>query len=151
MGQFKTVDERSGELVAEAQIRFQSHGDHAELRRQIVHARISAVLERLVVVDRRAVVDALDFWLEDLSAGMPHAPQYGDISRENAVYWADTATPVEIEVYVAAGLASIRRKLFAMGLLKRMMVNIWARLGPEDQRAFLARVDPNGAFRGRAA
>jgi len=87
--------------------------------------------------------------LEERRAGPPPHMAFGDI-REDAAFWADTATPAEVEAVVAAGLRRIERTQFAAAARKRLFVALWETMEADDRRAFLARVDPKGNFRGAA-
>jgi hypothetical protein len=73
--------------------------------------------------------------------------------REEAAFWADCASLPELEAYGAAALREIedRGGRIPAGMLKRLLVDIWARLSEQDRRQFLARVDPRGLFQGKGA
>jgi hypothetical protein len=91
-------------------------------------------------------------YLEDTAAGMPDAVAVlAQGLRADAEFWADTATPAELEAYTAAGLRAIERAAFGLVARRRLLAAIWAGLPADDQRAFLRRVDPRGLFAGVAA
>lgn len=73
--------------------------------------------------------------------------------REDAGFWADSASLPELEAYGAAALREIedRGGRIPEGMLKRLLVDIWARMPEPDRRAFLARIDPRGLFQGKGA
>ena len=84
----------------------------------------------------------------------PDSPQfhalYGGL-RQDAEHWADCAGPDVVEAYVAAGLRRIERLAFAERARKRLFATLWDSFSDADRRAFVARVDPAGRFRGRSA
>ena len=106
------------------------------------------IATRLVVVgdeERSAVAELLCGWLEIYGGGAPRLDQFGDI-REDAAFWADMATPIELEAYVGHGLRRIERASFAQGARKRLFVMLWESMSISDRRAFVRRVDPQGKF-----
>ena len=118
-----------------------------------VCARMDAV-QRLVVAigacHPRDAAQVMAAALEDMSAGMPDVSQgFFGAMRADAEFWSDLATPPEIEAYVAAGLRVIERSAFCARARKRLFAALWASFPDADRRAFLARVDPPGKFRGR--
>lgn len=91
---------------------------------------------------QRALGEALSAALDTVAAGAPRYEAFGDM-RETARWWADCATPVEIEIY----LSVILRRLDALnkhGLSelarKRVFMGLWEAIGEKDQKAFLAKV-----------
>lgn len=76
--------------------------------------------------------------MEDMEIGAPDQA-FGPI-KEDADWWADCATPAEIEAYTAAGLRQISRVAFGLAARKRLLVMLWNSLGAADKAAFLARV-----------
>ena len=102
-----------------------------DARARVVHVGLSQMIERAVQIDRQAALDVLSFALEDLGAGAPAAvTPFTDNLRADAAFWADCATPHEIEAYVGAGLAAAPRKAFAAALVKKMIVILRLRLDP---------------------
>jgi len=115
-------------------------------------ARLNAVIDRFLEdlslvrqEERGAVSELLTGWLETISAGPPTTDLWSDM-REAAAFWADIATPAELEAYVAAGLRRIERRQFAQAARKRLFVNLWEVMPEADRRAFVRRVDPQGKF-----
>lgn len=88
--------------------------------------------------------------LEDLSAGDP-APGFLGATRHDAQWWADSASPAELEAYATAALRQIERTAFCERARKRIFAALWETFLAEDKRSFIERVDPKGKFRGRAA
>ena len=91
----------------------------------------------------RPVSELLVGFLEIARAGEPEFSAFSDV-REDAKWWADVATPIELEAYVGEGLRRIERTSFAPMARKRLMVALWDSFSAEDQRRFLARVNPGG-------
>lgn len=90
--------------------------------------------------------------LESLSAGAPAPlPRLFENLREEAAFWADSAHPIELEVYAAAALRRIERRAFCQGARKRLLLALWKSMPADWRRAFVGRVDPRGEYTGRAA
>jgi len=65
---------------------------------------------------------------------------FGDL-REEADWWADTATPLEVEIYAVAALKRIRKATFATRARKRLFMAMWEEFTPQDRSAFLSKVN----------
>lgn len=89
---------------------------------------------------RRAIGEALCAALDTVGAGAPRYEAFGDL-REEADWWADTATPLEIEVYAVAALKRIRKATFATRARKRLFMAMWEEFTPQDRSAFLSKVN----------
>ncbi len=87
--------------------------------------------------------------LEDMETDGPYA-SFADV-RSDAKFWADCASPRELEVYLWAILRVLGHRAFAVTARKRLLVTLWSSLPCDDRAAFLARVDANNQFVGRAA
>lgn len=88
---------------------------------------------------RTAIGEALCAALDTVGGGAPRYDAFGNM-REDAAFWADTATPVEIEVYTAAALRRIPRATFAERARKRLFWAMWEAMAQKDRTAFLERV-----------
>lgn len=92
--------------------------------------------------------------LDHLGAGMPEAETMFSDLRADAAFWAETASPVELREYLAAGLRELSGRGDAREMVlsarKRLLVALWAGLPEAEKRKFIARVDPKGLFRGAA-
>jgi hypothetical protein len=109
---------------------------------------VLAIVQAGRSVSARVMVAAL----EDFCAGTPECDHFFSNLRADSEWWGDIATPAEIEAFTAAGLRRITRKAdFGIAARKRLLVELWNSMVKEDQRKFLAAVDPNGQFQGRAA
>ncbi len=87
--------------------------------------------------------------LEELETDGPYA-SFADL-RSDAKFWADCASPRELEVYLCAILRVLGCRAFGVTARKRLLVTLWSSLPGVDRAAFLARVDANNQFVGRAA
>lgn len=96
---------------------------------------------------RKSVGWILDRALCEVETDGPRA-SFDDI-RSDATFWADAASPREIEVYFVACLRQLmsERGKLNTASVKRLLVALWAVLPEGDKRAFLAKLDPDGAFR----
>jgi len=89
---------------------------------------------------RTAIGEALCAALDTVGGGAPRYEPFGNM-RDDASWWADMATPIELEIYVAAALRRIPRASFAERARKRMFWALWGSMPKTDQEAFLARVE----------
>lgn len=88
---------------------------------------------------RRALGEALCAALDTVGGGAPRYDAFGDM-REDAAFWADMATPLELETYAAQALRRISRATFAERARKRLFWAMWEAMTDKDQAAFLSRV-----------
>lgn len=90
---------------------------------------------------RQALGEALCAALDTVAGGAPRFDAFGNM-REDAAFWADCATPMELEIYAAAALNRIKRATFAERARKRLFWALWQEMKAEDRAAFLAKVAP---------
>lgn len=88
---------------------------------------------------QRVLGEALCAMLDTVGGGSPRYQGFGDM-RADAEWWADLATPVELELYAGAALKRIARTPFAPRAKRRLMAALWQSLTVEERQAFLARV-----------
>lgn len=77
-------------------------------------------------------------WLQVHSAGLPYVSLVDNAAREDAKFWAETASPAELESYAIAALDRITPGPFVSRQIKRMVAALWARMSPTEQQAFKA-------------
>lgn len=111
------------------------------IRAHLNHAIKHAEEGRMVA----GLSEALCAALETICAGVPDVP-FPAAARSDAEFWADCATPVELECYLAAALRRIESTTFAPRARKRLFVALWDSMSEDDRRRFLSRVDPDGKF-----
>lgn len=87
--------------------------------------------------------------LEDIETDGPMV-SLNDL-RSDAKFWADCASPRELEVYLWAVLRVLDQRAFASTARKRIFVSLWDSFTDDDRAAFLSRVDPDSKFIRRAA
>jgi hypothetical protein len=95
------------------------------------------------------VAQILSAVLEDLETDGPILSL--DDLRTDAKFWADCASPRELETYLWAILRVLGERAFGQRARKRLIVSLWGSLAFEDRAAFLARVDADHKFVRRAA
>jgi hypothetical protein len=88
-------------------------------------------------------------WLQMNEAGLPRLPLIDGPIRDEARFWAETATPPELECY---GLAAMDRlagigggqALFASRQIKRLAGALFRRMSPTEQAAFTKWINEQG-------
>lgn len=100
-----------------------------------------AYLNAYAVQDAEAVAWAAYDWLQINQAGLPYLPIVDGTAREDARFWAETATPAELECYALAavdrlGGMSGGHALFASRQIKRLAGALFKRMSPQEQAAF---------------
>lgn len=113
--------------------------------------RLSDALGRLAAIDPDPVVQVCCAALDWYGVGSPWVQLFDENIRAAAADWADEAHPRELEAYVIAGLRRMNVTRLGHEARARVLVAIWNSMPEPDRRAFLARVDPKGVFRGRDA
>lgn len=79
-------------------------------------------------------------WLTGTSAGLPYVPLMHETARDDARFWAETATPIELECYALAAadrLAGLGA-MFGTKQIRRLSGALWRRMSPDEKAAFLA-------------
>lgn len=125
--------------------------DRAEARALIV--RIIDAMEWVAGIEPALLAEAIEDMHWKLRAGMPKSSsRYMPDLRADAEYWAGTATREELCSWAGAALRELAEQglagEFAARLRKRLLLDLWLTMPPEWQRDFLARVDPQGRWRG---
>lgn len=85
---------------------------------------------------RRMLGEALSGMMEIVGAGSPPLDGFAGV-RDDARFWADIATPVELEAYVGAGLRRIERATFAEQARKRIFMALWRSFTARQQADFI--------------
>ena len=89
-----------------------------EIEAIAAHLNAAIDIAHLSPRGRRALGEALCAALDTVGGGAPRYDAFADM-RQDAAFWADVATPMELEIYVAAGLKRIKRATFAPAARKR--------------------------------
>lgn len=82
---------------------------------------------------------AYDFLQGPGSHGLPMVSIIDGSARDDARFWAETASPAELECYSLAAmdrLASTNAP-FASRQIKRLVASLWRRLSPDEKTAFV--------------
>jgi len=130
-------------MTKHAAIRQETTEDEATINAmaRAICAAVSAA-ERLP--DGRGVLGAmLAATLDEVCVGAPLPPLYGSV-RDEASFWADIATPVELEAYAAAALRRIERTTFAQQARKRLFMEFWRGFSDAERQKFLDHAKKNG-------
>lgn len=77
-------------------------------------------------------------WLQVHSAGLPYVSLVDNAAREDARFWAETASPSELESYALAAFDRLAGSPFVSRQIKRMVAALWSRMSPTEQQAFKA-------------
>lgn len=128
-----------------------SDAEVEEIRRRAIINRMTDAIAYVAQEYPVQVMEILCACIEDMRHAAPDG--YGLFSeslRDDAAYWADSASPAELEAYVSAGLIAIGKRRLAENAAKRAMIALWNKHSDADRKAFLARVDPKGVLRARS-
>ena len=82
--------------------------------------------------------------LETVAGGAPQFTAFGDMRRD-AEWWADMASPVELELYAGAALKRMERATFAPRARKRIFNVLWSSFTQAERRTFLDKAREKGA------
>ncbi|HEV8034515.1 hypothetical protein [Yoonia sp.] len=93
---------------------------------------------------RQAIGEALCAALDTVAGGAPRYDLFSNM-REDAAFWADVATPAELEIYIAAALHRIPRVTFAERARKRLFWALWETMPQTAKDGFLGRVQKEAA------
>lgn len=98
-------------------------------------------LDRLATHDSQAVTWACYDWLSLHEAGTPAFDALDGNVRDAARFWAETATPHELECYAFAAVDRLNgmsggHALFASRQIKRLAAGLFRRMSPDERSAF---------------
>lgn len=112
--------------------------DYRQERMGAASERGIAYLNACATVSPEGAAWAAYDWLQINSAGLPYVSLIETAAREDARFWAETASPVELESYALAALDRLAPGPFTARQIKRMVAALWARMSPTEQQAFKA-------------
>ena len=110
--------------------------DYSAERQATATERGIAYLNACATVSPEGAAWAAYDWLQVHAAGMPYVALTETASREDARFWAETATPPELEAYALAALLRLQCSPFAGRQIKRMVASLWRQMSPTEQTAF---------------
>lgn len=133
-------------ILADAMEAYKATPEFIEWRAGLVAERLGVIVYRFDKIDHATTVAMLAALLDDLGAGSPSVPLLMDRVRDDAQFWAECATPIEVEAYTAAGLQAISRGAFCIAARKRLLIALWNSMTPADKRSFMSHAGkPGGA------
>lgn len=100
----------------------------------------------LAGIDRDTAVWASCNWLADSSSGIPEIALLQESVRSDALFWADTATPIELECYLLAAVRKLteNRLSFHSKHIKRLIAALYQSMSPSERVAFKAWMEKQG-------
>lgn len=103
-------------------------------------------LGALATHDAIAVIWACYDWIQVNEAGLPYAVMAEQNARQDARFWAETASPIELECYALAAMDKLggSSSMFASRQIKRLIGALWRRMAPSEQAAFRTWVNKQG-------
>lgn len=98
-------------------------------------------LRALSEQDREATAWAAYDWLQDQEAGLPYVALIENNARNDARFWAETATAAELECYALAAIDRLGgmsggHAFFASRQIKRLAGALFRRMSPDEKGAF---------------
>lgn len=108
--------------------------DHSALRRDVACERGMVYLSACATVSPEGATWAAWQWLEASGAGLPDTVLGS--SRNEARYWAELASPPELEAYALAAMDRLAGSPFASRQIKRLVAALWGRMSPAEQQSF---------------
>lgn len=112
--------------------------DHRQERMEAAAERGLAYLSACATVSQEGATWAAYDWLQINSAGVPYAIMAEATARDDARFWAETASPAELECYAVAAIDRLAPAPFTSRQIKRLIAVLWARMSPSEQSAFKA-------------
>ena len=109
--------------------------DHA-MRRDVACEHGVAALAACATVSPAGAAWAAYDWLRHGAAGLPYVSMVEGTARQDARFWAETATPAELQAYALAALDRLAPGPFVSRHIKLMVAALWSRMSPAEQAAF---------------
>jgi hypothetical protein len=110
--------------------------DHSALRRDVATEYGCKALEACATVSPEGAAWAAYDFLAAAEAGLPYRLILDDAARDDARFWAETATPHELEAYALAAMDRLAPAPFVSRQIKRLVAALWGRMSPAEQSAF---------------
>lgn len=103
-------------------------------------------LDALATHDADAVSWACYDWIQINKAGLPVVPVLENGIRDEARFWAETASSPELECYSLAAMDKLgsANPMFTSRQIKRLVGALWRRMAPSEQAAFRTWVNKQG-------
>lgn len=127
--------------IHKARVAYEASPDFAQVKSGHVIDRAFHALNGLASHDSEATAWATYGWMQCNEAGMPWISALESNTREDARFWAETATPPELECYALAAMDRLGgmsggQALFASRQIKRLAGALFRRMSPAEQAAF---------------
>ena len=135
-------DDWSGRL-AERMEAYRASDEYKDQVKDGIAEKLCIALENLAergALQREVVVAVCCAAVEEYGAGSPERGDLFDRTKSDAEWWAECATQIELEVYLAAALRMITRRGFMRNAKLRVMAALWNSASPDDKQQFLERV-----------
>ena len=110
--------------------------DYSAERQATATERGMAYLNACATVSPEGAAWAAYDWLQVHAAGVPYVALTETASREDARFWAETATPPELEAFALAAMDRLAPAPFASRQIKRLVAALWGRMSPAERQAF---------------
>lgn len=110
--------------------------DYSAERMGAATERGIAYLNACATVSPEGAAWAAYDWLQVHAAGLPYVSLVDNAAREDARFWAETASPAELECYALAALDRLAPAPFASRQIKRLVAALWGRMSPAERQAF---------------
>ena len=110
--------------------------DYSAERLGVATERGIAYLSACATVSPEGAAWAAYDWLQIHAAGTPYVALVEGGCRDDARFWAETATPPELEAYALAALQRLSGAPFATRQIKRFVASLWRQMSPAEQEAF---------------
>lgn len=131
--------------IADRMAAYKASSEFVEHRARAIGEALIIAINRADSHDHGTTMAVLAAMLEELGADTPEPLLYGNQVRADAAWWADLASPGEVEAYTAAGLRQIADKgRFCIAARKRLLIMIWNSLTAADRKSFLAHAVKTG-------
>ena len=88
-------------------------------------------------LDRGLTVATVTHWLEYHGSGLPDVPLMQERLRDDAKFWAMSATQAELEAYIAAAVVEMERSPITGRAAKRITALGYKNMDAESRAAFL--------------
>jgi hypothetical protein len=122
----------------EAQAQYRQSAEFRSFKQTAVTEAALGRLNTLGQIDPQGVAWAAYDWLQMNEAGLPYLPLIEDNVRDEARFWAETATPAELESYAVAAMDRLSsvNAIFTSRQIKRLIAATWRRMTDDEKAAF---------------
>jgi hypothetical protein len=140
------IEQDTAALIHEQRARYEASEAFQQERHQ---GAATIALHGLIIASRMSVRGACcgaASFIDQHGAGYPEVGLLTERVRDDALFWADLASPIELETYAVAAIRALGHSPLTKAQVKRLGAMAWRRMNDDDRAKFRDWQDAQGRF-----